>query len=127
MATSIDSEFGMVQPFQTSAMFCQTCGMLLRLESTRSTITCQFCHTHTPVQSLVESDPFITKLELKSKDWLRDTEAADKAKRATIEHDCEKCGNNLMYFDSRQLRSVDEGQTVFYTCTKCGHTEAQNT
>ena len=69
----------------------------------------------------------MTKLEMKPKDWMRDSEAAGRAKRATIEHDCEKCGNGLQYFDSRQLRSVDEGQTVFYTCTKCGHTEAQNT
>ena len=69
-------------------------------------------------------EEFVTKLEMKPKEWMRDVEAAGKAKRATIEHDCEKCDNNLMYFESRQLRSVDEGQTVFYTCTKCGHTEA---
>ena len=57
------------------------------------------------------------------------TKAGEKSKQATIEQDCEEegCGNNLMYFYSRQTRSVDEGQTVYYECTKCGHTEAQNT
>ena len=97
--------------------------MLLRLESTRSAVACKFCHNQTNINELIGED-FVTKKELKNKDWLRDTEAAGKAQRATIEHDCEKCDNNLMYFDSRQLRSVDEGQTVFYTCTKCGNTEA---
>ena len=116
----------MMQAFQTSAHFCRVCGMLLRLESTRSTIECKFCHTQTQISQLL-GEEFETKLEMKPKEWMRDTEAADKAKRATIEHDCEKCDNNLQYFDSRQLRSVDEGQTVFYTCTKCGNTEAQNT
>ena len=72
-------------------------------------------------------EEFVTKLEMKPKAWLRDDEATGKAKRATIEQDCEKCDNNLMYFESRQMRSVDEGQTVFYTCTKCGHTESQDT
>ena len=100
--------------------------MILKLESTRANVECKFCHSTVSIQQLM-GDEFVTKLPMKPKEWLRDTEAADKAQRATIEHDCEKCGNGLQYFDSRQLRSVDEGQTVFYTCTKCGNTEAQNT
>ena len=47
--------------------------------------------------------------------------------RPTMEQECEKCDNNQMYFTSRQTRSVDEGQTVYYECTACGHTFAQNT
>lgn len=39
--------------------------------------------------------------------------------RATVEESCTQCGNGLMYFYTMQLRSVDEGQTVFYECTKC--------
>ena len=56
-------------------------------------------------------------------------EGDDKAERATVEQDCENpnCDNNLMYFYSRQVRSVDEGQTVYYECTKCGMTVAQQT
>ena len=91
---------GQVAAFQTSAHFCRVCGMLLRLESTRSTIVCKFCHNQTDINALI-GDDFVTKREMRDKDWLRDTEAAGKANRATIEHDCEKCGNNLMYFDSR--------------------------
>ena len=51
----------------------------------------------------------MTRLEMRPKDWMREEEAAGAAKRATIEQECEKCDNNLMYFESRQLRSVDEG------------------
>lgn len=32
---------------------------------------------------------------------------------------CKKCGHNEMSYAAMQLRSADEGQTVFYTCVKC--------
>ena len=54
---------------------------------------------------------------------------AEEDDRAIVEQDCEKdgCSNNQMYFSTMQTRSVDEGQTVYYECTKCGHTFTQNT
>ena len=117
----------LLRPFKTSANFCHACGMLLRLDSApASSIACIFCKTTVATSKLV-GEEFSTKRQMKAKEWLRDTAAAEDADRATIEQDCEKCDNNLMFFYSRQQRSVDEGQTVFYTCTKCGHTEAQNT
>lgn len=36
-----------------------------------------------------------------------------------VERRCPKCGNDTMSYATLQLRSADEGQTVFYTCTKC--------
>jgi len=37
----------------------------------------------------------------------------------TIARDCPKCENKEMAFVAVQTRSIDEGQTIFYTCTKC--------
>lgn len=42
-------------------------------------------------------------------------------KHAVIEEPCPKCGHPEMYFYTMQLRSVDEGSTVFYECPKCTH------
>ena len=36
-----------------------------------------------------------------------------------VERKCPKCGNETMSYATLQLRSADEGQTVFFTCTKC--------
>lgn len=47
--------------------------------------------------------------------------------RATVDEPCPKCGNKQMEYYTMQLRSADEGQTVFYECAKCGHKYAQNT
>ena len=49
-----------------------------------------------------------------------------KTVRATIEEPCIKCGHGEVGYYTAQLRSVDEGQTVFYECPKCGHHWSQN-
>lgn len=42
-------------------------------------------------------------------------------KMPQIKEDCPKCDNDELTFYTLQLRSVDEGQTVFYECEKCGY------
>lgn len=34
---------------------------------------------------------------------------------------CTKCGNTEAYWIIRQMRSSDEPESRFYTCTKCGY------
>ena len=60
---------------------------------------------------------------------MRDPLDARDVARPTIEHECRNpgCNNNLAYFYSRQIRSVDEGQTVYYECTECGVTTTEDT
>lgn len=36
-----------------------------------------------------------------------------------VERVCPKCGCDKMSYATLQLRSADEGQTVFFTCVKC--------
>jgi len=115
-------------PFQTSAIFCHTCGMLLRLESAQSRTVCKFCHQVTDIKNLLSDEVVTRKVLANKKEWMQDpTDENEQAERATVEQDCEQCDNNVMYFITRQTRSVDEGQTVYYQCTKCDHTFSQNT
>ena len=37
-----------------------------------------------------------------------------------IKEECLQCGAEEQAYETRQLRSVDEGQTIFYECLQCG-------
>lgn len=50
----------------------------------------------------------------------------NKEEGPIVDRKCPKCGNEKMSYATLQLRSADEGQTVFYTCTKCKFKETEN-
>jgi DNA-directed RNA polymerase I subunit RPA12 len=50
----------------------------------------------------------------------------EEAEGPVVDRKCPKCGNGQMSYATLQLRSADEGQTVFYTCTKCNFKETEN-
>jgi DNA-directed RNA polymerase I subunit RPA12 len=52
---------------------------------------------------------------------VQDVEDDDLQGEQTIDKTCPKCGNKQMKYYTVQIRSVDEGSTVFYTCEQCGH------
>jgi DNA-directed RNA polymerase subunit M/transcription elongation factor TFIIS len=45
---------------------------------------------------------------------------------ATIDEPCPNCDHPELLFYTMQLRSADEGSTVFYECSKCNHKFKQN-
>lgn len=47
----------------------------------------------------------------------------DEAEGPVVERKCPKCGNMQMSYATLQLRSADEGQTVFFTCIKCKYVQ----
>ncbi|KAJ1470022.1 hypothetical protein T484DRAFT_1642009, partial [Baffinella frigidus] len=46
--------------------------------------------------------------------------------RAKVEEQCPKCKHKFALFQTLQLRSVDEGQTIFYECMGCAHVWSVN-
>jgi DNA-directed RNA polymerase I subunit RPA12 len=121
--------------------FCGNCGTVLD-PPVGSNITCDFCG-HTCSFAEVNVGEIITYSAVRSKPaWIDDDDEQTEhelsqskqgsslqqpsskkttSKHATIEEPCPKCGNHELYFYTMQLRSVDEGSTVFYECPRCSH------
>ncbi|XP_042503142.1 DNA-directed RNA polymerase I subunit RPA12-like isoform X2 [Macadamia integrifolia] len=47
--------------------------------------------------------------------------------RAVVNEPCPRCHHPQLEYYTKQLRSADEGQTVFYECPKCRHKFSINT
>lgn len=126
-----------------SLLFCTACGSLLDLPSNDDVITCTPCgtvqdarSTSVPLTTVYDNLSIVTrshpsafpsvlrqKRQLVSHVNRKDEETMEQA---TIKEKCPGCGNEEMNFHTLQLRSADEGTTVFYDCPKCGYKFSQN-
>ncbi|OQD67372.1 hypothetical protein PENDEC_c037G05934 [Penicillium decumbens] len=115
-----------------SLIFCTDCGNLLR-ESTgdaNATLLCTVCGARNkdivPDTIISESKPSAFPSALRAKrSAVQTLSAEDRKTEAVTERLCERCGRNEMFFTTVQLRSADEGSTVFYRCV-CGYKETSN-
>ncbi|CAJ1344754.1 unnamed protein product [Effrenium voratum] len=53
-------------------------------------------------------------------EWEPDMEQGEVTEHPEIDQECPSCGNSRLQFWTRQLRSADEGLSVFFLCKKCG-------
>ena len=73
----------------------------------------------TPKPSWVQND-----LKIEEKKTTRNK--TGNVEHATIEEPCPNCSHHELFFYTMQLRSADEGSTVFYECPKCAYKFSQN-
>mmetsp|Transcript_93549 Transcript_93549/g.202276 ORF Transcript_93549/g.202276 Transcript_93549/m.202276 type:complete len:156 (+) Transcript_93549:102-569(+) len=48
------------------------------------------------------------------------TKGPEVAEHPEIDQECQQCGHPRLQFWTRQLRSADEGMSVFFLCKQCG-------
>ncbi|KAK1307750.1 hypothetical protein QJS10_CPA09g00281 [Acorus calamus] len=115
--------------------FCEVCGTLLAWGSTKHA-KCPLCGFKKSMKEIggKEISYKITaediRRELKLEPFVKlEEDLVDEGiiKRATVTESCPKCDNPELEYYTRQLRSADEGQTVFYECPKCRHKFSLNT
>nr|CAG4712225.1 unnamed protein product [Naegleria fowleri] len=119
--------------FYASKMFCHECGTLLSFP-TAPTVTdwaCSCCGTRFNISDY-DSVQFSFKMTIPRKSKIQELEERLKEEKSSgnefsiINEPCPKCGHSQRKFFTMQLRSADEGQTVFYECLKCGFKERVN-
>ncbi|CAK91290.1 unnamed protein product (macronuclear) [Paramecium tetraurelia] len=106
----------------SAADFCPQCHFMLELPEVMDIIECNRCGYKC---SITDYQPkyIISTIKMEPKSWLsnqpQESKLSDQSHRAVIEQVCPKCSHEEAYFSTAQLRSADEGSTVFYECVKC--------
>lgn len=97
-------------------MFCE-CGALVFFPALASEeIRCRRCNTcfkYTKASVISVSKEFAR----------RERYDEVQVRGVRISLSCPKCNRPELMYNSAQLRSADEGQTVFYSCEGCGYKE----
>lgn len=108
--------------------FCPECGNILPVPGRKSTITCPRCSFEIPVQEftgqVIKSSVVFNPLDQTSSTV--DNEEDAELKGPVIDRRCSRCNKEGMVYHTRQMRSADEGQTVFFTCTHCRYQEKED-
>ena len=112
-----------------SLVFCTDCGNLLDGSAGKQqqdvVLTCSVCGAHNKdtssktVVTVSKPTAFPSSLRAKRSE-VQTISEADVQTTSVIAHPCEKCGREEVRYYTQQLRSADEGSTVFYECD-CGH------
>jgi DNA-directed RNA polymerase I subunit RPA12 len=112
--------------------FCPLCRATLRVDATGA-VDCGVCHYESNLDDWPElpstttySRPRPTPLWAKSDEEQVALRRSREPVRATIDEPCIKCQHSPVGYYTVQLRSVDEGQTVFYECPACKYTWSIN-
>ncbi|EOA86952.1 DNA-directed RNA polymerase I core subunit rpa12 [Exserohilum turcicum] len=111
-----------------SLVFCTDCGNLLDGsvgQQQNVVLTCGVCGAHNKdtssktVVTVSKPTAFPSTLRAKRSE-VQTISEEDVQTTSVINHPCEKCGKEQVRYYTQQLRSADEGTTVFYECD-CGH------
>ena len=115
--------------FYCDANFCPVCGAILPSLGSTGALMCIICKHEIDIHVMENYEVkytvnLNTKSNYQEESMLKKTR--NDAEGPVVERTCSKCGNDTMSYASLQLRSADEGQTIFYTCTSCNHKETEN-
>ena len=118
-----------LQTFSPEVDFCPSCGALLPSLSAKGDVVCVVCKFVVPSslfgEKVVQYVVHFNSQENAAAKKKRNI-SGDQADGPVIERKCSKCGHDQMSYAAIQLRSADEGQTVFFTCLKCKYKESEN-
>ncbi|XP_070789583.1 DNA-directed RNA polymerase I subunit RPA12 [Pituophis catenifer annectens] len=112
--------------FESELDFCPECGTVLPLPGIQDKVICPCCSFNIDVKDfekrVIRTSVTFNKIESSS----LTTEEGKEVKGPLIDRKCPQCGHEGMAYHTRQMRSADEGQTVFYTCIQCKFQEKED-
>ena len=118
---------------ENTKIFCPECNSYLNTFTPEPEIKCPSCDYSCPITKfdyqIVHREK---RMDVSARQKMREQQMHEnqgKGKESIlqeVEEPCPKCGEQRVSFYTKQLRSADEGSTVFYNCKKCGHQWNEN-
>lgn len=115
-----------MSPHPYAHLFCPQCRNLLGLPGDSDYVSCHNCNAQVPTSTFESHVVTMRSHKLAPTRSLGQTDSK-QPQGTMIREKCPKCGHPEMSFHTLQMRSADEGQTVFYACPKCAHKYSVNT
>lgn len=113
--------------FQSDLDFCPDCGSVLPLPGVQDTVICPRCGFSIDVRDfggkVVKTSVVFNKLGAVIP---MSVDEGAESQGPVVDRRCSRCGHEGMAYHTRQMRSADEGQTVFYTCINCKFQEKED-
>ncbi|XP_006160372.1 DNA-directed RNA polymerase I subunit RPA12 [Tupaia chinensis] len=113
--------------FLSDLDFCPDCGSVLPLPGAQDAVSCTRCglsiHVRDFEEKVVRTSVVFHKLGTARP---LSAEEGPEFQGPVLDRRCSRCGHEGMAYHTRQMRSADEGQTVFYTCTNCRFQEKED-
>ncbi|XP_029022749.1 DNA-directed RNA polymerase I subunit RPA12 isoform X2 [Betta splendens] len=108
--------------------FCPECGNVLPLPATQDTVRCPRCSFSIPVGEFTGQEMQSTVMfnPVEQSPVTLEHEEDYELKGPVIDRHCSRCNKEGMIYHTRQMRSADEGQTVFFTCIHCRYQEKED-
>ncbi|XP_053670754.1 DNA-directed RNA polymerase I subunit RPA12 [Anopheles nili] len=108
--------------------FCPDCGSILPVLRMINKVTCYNCCSDFDASAFgtMEANYTIHFNSYENKKSNQNKRNEEEVDGPVVQRQCPKCGNDKMSYATLQLRSADEGQTVFFTCTKCKFKMSEN-
>lgn len=72
-------------------------------------------------EQVATSENFPSSLRNKLRSQTQTVSRKDIGDGPVVEVECPECSNDKATWSEAQLRSADEGSTIFYRCQRCGH------
>ncbi|MCU4719351.1 transcription factor S [Halapricum hydrolyticum] len=98
--------------------FCDECGSMMKTEG--DVWVCSSCGAEKPRSEAAERQAVTTQGQQKS-EVVDTSEVSSEDMGPTTEAQCPECDNDRAFWEMKQIRSADESETRFFTCTECGH------
>ncbi|KAG6422691.1 hypothetical protein SASPL_113069 [Salvia splendens] len=115
---------------QRDFMFCELCGTMLSFGSPKYA-RCPLCKSQKRLKDMKRKT---TRYTVSAEDLrremgvstLEDVEEERELKQMDYNAKCKACQHLGLAYVARQIRSADEGQTIFYSCPVCAHKQTEN-